>query len=621
MAEQSLFSSIKGVVDPLINLHPLYGNAYSNARNSILDLVDRPLNAAQGAAAEGLEGAKKGIMGEVDYSYLDAMSPEFQAKNPETAAALAVAGDLVLDPLNLVGAGLFSKGTKALKQLGYGEKQNRGGVLSSASNYIENWYGPTDVVPFTDKDLIQQKYLLKGKDYVSKKIDQLTEKNEDIVKKFKLDKISEKLPELRTAEEADNFYRKVKGVTEWGLKAIDPVVQMLFSPQARALYKEKGVNVGSQQNVQRELIKMDDADKALQALEKRAENVTDPKALELLAQERKALTRVYSRAKEKAVAQVGFNSHLIVQADRVGEVDDSIKAFRDTSSLTGYVPFKKEWFKEAIENTQSTLTFGSGRNKKVEPLRISDDSLDFAADKIKAAWKKRGLKENAQLMVKVANSTAGNHISDVVSKNPTQRVAKKAFVEFKTNNQRPTVDSLYDTLTKFSKDSKVSVVGKTDEGVWVQTSKIGGAVIEGGINILTMVTPSGRTVSFMSDQHDFLENLPAVGKLLDKRLPIHEISISQPIFGDILETNALKKLPNAPEFNKAAREGRRTRGKSSTTGTSPVEERTMTTEQLRQFANAQASPEVLRAQQMKMGGAGMLTTGLTDFNDKRERQQ
>lgn len=603
---------LKNAVDKIIYAHPLYGDMYSDARNKLMELIDRPLNAAQGAAAEGLEGAKKGVTGEVDYSYLDAMSPEFQSQNPRTAAGLAVAGDLLLDPLNLVGGGMFTKGSKALKNMGLGAEQSKGGVFSSASNYIENWYGPTDIVPFSDKELIQKDYVIKGKDWAAKNIDKLKEKGSSLVDKFKLDKVREKLPDTRTAEEADNFFRKVKGVTDWGTKAIDPVVQMLFSPQARALYQEKGINVGSQQNVRRELTKMDEADKALEALERKAADITDPKELEKLAAEKKALTRVYSRAKEKAVAQVGFNSHLLVQADRKGSIDDSIKAFRDTSSLTGYIPFNKEWFKQAIENTQSTLTFGSGRNKKVEPLRVSDDSLDFAADTIKKEWKKRGLKENAQLMVKVANSTAGNHISDVVAKNPTQQVAKKAFVDFKTNNQAPTVDNLYDKLYKLSKDSKVTVVGKTDEGVWVQTSKVGGAVIEGGINILTMVTPSGRTVSFMSDQHDFLENLPVVGKLLDKKLPVHEISISQPIFGDLLETNALKNLPNAPEFNKVAREGRRTRGKSSTTGTSPIEERTMTNKQLADFAYAQASPEALRAQQMRMGGAGLLTQGLVD---------
>lgn len=608
----------KTVIDSVIYAHPLYGDMYSDARNKLMDIIDRPLNAAQGATAAGIEGAKKGITGEVDYSYLDAMSPEFKKQNPLTASGLAFAGDLVLDPLNLVGAGLFTKGTKALNKIGLGAEQMRGGVLSSASNYIKNWYGPTDVVPFSDKDLIQKEYVIKSKDWAAKKIDGLKEKGSFLTDRFKLDKVRAKLPDTQTAEEADNFYRKVKGVTEWGTKAIDPVVQMLFSPQARALYKEKGINVGSQQNVRRELKIMDEADKALEALEAKAININDPKELEKIVAERKTLTRKYSRAKEKAVAQVGFNSHIIVQADRKGEIDDSIKAFKDTSSLTGYVPFNKEWFKQAIENTQSTLTFGSGRNRKVEPLRITDKSLDFAADTIKNTWKKQGLKENAQLMVKVANSTAGNHISDVVSKNPTQQVAKKAFIDFKTNNQAPTIDNLYDKLNSLSKNSKVTVIGKTDEGVWVQTGKVGGAVIEGGINILTMVTPSGRTVSFMSDQHDFLENLPAVGKLLDKKLPVHEISISQPIFGDLLETNALQKLPNAPEFNKIAREGRRTRGKSSTIGTSPIEERTMTNKQLEDFAYAQASPEVLKAQQMKMGGAGLLAQGLVDqfFNQE-----
>lgn len=612
MAEQGMFSNLKGAVDLAINLHPLYGNAYSDARNYILDLMDRPLNAVQGAAAEGVEGAKKGITGAVDYSYLDAMSPEFQAKNPETAAALAVAGDLVLDPMNLVGAGLFTKGTKALKNLNLVEDAYKGGIPSSASNYIENWYGPTDVVPFTDKDLIYNKALRKTSQWVKEKTEGLG---------AKLDTLSKKIPKITTAAEADNFYRKVKGITEWGVNAVDPVIQILFEPKAKALYAEKGINVGSQQIVRKELQNMDQADKALKELEKRAEGVTDPEALDILAQERKSLTRVYSRAKEKAVAQVGFNSHLTVQADRTGNIDDSIRAFRDTSSLTGYVPFTKEFYKEAVDNTQSTITYGKGRGKKVEPLKLSDESLDFAIDAITKAWTrgKNPLKvDNAKLMVKVANSTAGNHISDVVSKSPIQRAAKAAFVDFKKNNKKPTVDALYEKLKNEMSNKVGDVVGKTKEGVWIQSTKVGGAIIEGGINITTLVTPSGRTVSFMSDQHNFLENIPALGKVLEKSLPVDEISISQPIFGDILETNAIKKLPNAPEFNKAAREGRRTRGKSSTTGTSRIEERTMTNEQLRQFASAQASPEALKAQQMRSYGGGLLTGSIMGPEDQQQ---
>lgn len=607
----------KNVIDKLVYAHPLYGDMYSDARNWAFGMLDRPLNAAQGAAAEGLEGAKKGITGEVDYSYLDAMSPEFQAENPRTAAAMAVAGDFFLDPMNLVGGGMFTKGTKALKDLGLKAESKLGSVLSSPSNYIENWYGPSDVVPFTDKDLINRDRLIKTKDWTSAKIDSFLKSKPEIAKKLKLDKVREQIPTTRTAEEADQYYRKVKGFLEWGEKSIDPVIQMLFSPQARALYKEKGINTGSQMHVKRELSKMDEFDRAIQDVERRAEGVTDKATLAKLAEERKALAKLYSRAKEKAVAQVGFNSHLIVQAERKGDIDDTIKAFVDTSSLTGYVPFSPKWFKEAIENTQSTMTYKKeGRKTKVEPLKVSENTLDVAADLIKKKWKQFGLKDNAQLMVKVASSSAGNHVTDVVSKNPTYNASKKAFAYFKKNDEIPTIDTLYDKLKETTEASKgknkATVVAKTDEGVWLQTSKIGNAVIEGGINIVTLVTPSGRTVSFMSDQHDFLEKAPILGRILKQRLPVSQISISQPIFGDVLTSGELMRIPDTAKFNKLAREGRIVRGKASTPGTSPASERQMTNEQLQAFANAQASPEAIKAQQLKMGGAGLLAQGAID---------
>ncbi len=58
--------------------------------------------------------------------------------------AVNFAGDAVLSPLNLVGAGLFTRGKKTVDAL-TGPMSGRGMLLTSPPNYIPNFYGLTDV--------------------------------------------------------------------------------------------------------------------------------------------------------------------------------------------------------------------------------------------------------------------------------------------------------------------------------------------------------------------------------------------------------------------------------------------------------------------------------------------
>jgi hypothetical protein len=613
--------------------------------STTLDFYNIPSQALIGGLQEGSAGMMRGLtMGKTDYNFQDMFPEEFVKNYPTTAAITDFGLQMVTDPTNLVGAGLIKHGGKLNQAAGLGAEASKGGLFTAAKNYIKNWYGLTDTeVPLTTAEQMTVQNLPNTLKRAEEKIQRV----EDVLDSpwmgvlstlqlFPSELISTaskaartKIPEPKTAVESEALYRKVKGLVEWGSDAVDPVVQMVINPKARALYAEKGIGYGSQKAVREQLDIIQQSSDAIQKLDFEINNITKTDEFKKLSEtqqeeklaplydQKKAQMRKYNRAKETAVAQVGFNSHIVQQADRQGTLDESLQAFADTSSFTGYVPFNKENYLKAVENTKSTQVV----NGKTIPLTVDEGTLTQAVDYIKEAWKKAGLGDNVKLMVKHGSSSAGNHISDVVSKNPSFGVLKKVFADFKTNNIGPTIESLEKNVKEATKGTGVKVLGSDDDGVWVMTSKVGGAIIEGGINILTKVTPSGRTISFMSDQHNFLENLPLLKRILPKYLPVDELSISQPIFGDILETNALKKIPNAPKFNKVAREGRRTRAtERSTTGDIPKEERTMTYEDLVGFAYRQPSVKAQNIEELRNLGGGLLL-GNTTADILRPREE
>jgi hypothetical protein len=78
-------------------------------------------------------------------------------------------------------------------------------------------------------------------------------------------------------------------------------------------------------------------------------------------------------------------------------------------------------------------------------------------------------------------------------------------------------------------------------GLWLQSSFVGDAVVEGGVNVITKVMPSGRAISFISDVHDFLEKAPVVGKVLGKAFPETNLAVVGPLHQDVLGTKWASK--------------------------------------------------------------------------------
>jgi hypothetical protein len=124
------------VADPLFN-------AGTTAVSKIFNLLDTPQNALQGAAAEAIsptgkglvEGFKSGLSRETDYSTKDVLNAAGWKDDSWTRAGVGLAGDLILDPLNLVGVGALKSGYQGLVR-GGGAALRKGVQATPVANKI-----------------------------------------------------------------------------------------------------------------------------------------------------------------------------------------------------------------------------------------------------------------------------------------------------------------------------------------------------------------------------------------------------------------------------------------------------------------------------------------------------
>jgi hypothetical protein len=126
--------------------------------------------------------------------------------------------------------------------------------------------------------------------------------------------------------------------------------------------------------------------------------------------------------------------------------------------------------------------------------------------------------------------------------------------------------------------------------------------VEGGVNVITKVMPSGRAISFISDVHDFLEKAPVVGKQLGKLLPETNLAVVGPLHQDVLGTKWAKKAKEKEGLK--ADDGRR----GVSLDTDPT--RRNPKEVLQDYVSVRPSAKGVAAETAKVTGRGMLTGGL-----------
>ena len=540
------------IIDPLADT--FWGRVLKDAAVSgiefldpVLSQFDRPQNALQGYVAEGAEGLRKGWSQEQDYSFSEVIPEDFKQQYPYISGALGGTADFLVDPTMLVG-GMLTKGAQKVIP----NSSMKGNWAAGAPNYIEGYYG--DPSPSIKPTRMERALV------------------EPVLKRQGINPTDTR---VQTAA------RKTKGAAQWlGQSGMNALVDT-FYPPARALYGETGINKSSQ---------------------RRVKNLVEKQS---------------GRDTQKAVAQAIYNSYIPLQTKRTGPLAPELQAISDYSNVQNSKKLSLETFTEGADKTSFSFTDGNKTRKVNTPKK----DMEFAYEYIKQAWDLDP--ENTSLLFKKPTGSSGNHLNDLAKKSPINSKVRQVFIGFENNKIKPSVSNLFESLSKEadriklkneslpknspSKEKSFKVLNPDAEhakknGLWLQSSFVGDAVVEGGVNVITKVLPSGRAISFISDVHDFLEKTPVVGKQLGKLFPETNLAVVGPLHQDIMGTKwaskAREKAGLAPETNR----------REFSLDTDPT--RRSSKDVLQDYVNVKPSNLGVAAETAKLAGRGMLTGSL-----------
>lgn len=468
-------------------------------------------------------------------------SPE--GMNPHLYAAGNTMLDLVADPLNFVGAGLVGRGLSTARKLS-GPQSLKGNALSSAPNRIPNFYGPS------------------GEAQVGPVSNFLFENQEKLPGPLK-----RKIGAIPKEQDAANLMEKITSFGDWAMGSAADAVANTVSPSARATYRTTGINRQTQNKA------------------------------------RQAQSGV-SRDERAGVAQAQANTLIADQAGRKGPVSPDLRDIQRRSYLTEPTPLKEGTYTDLVQNNNLQGTYAATG----KPIEIPKEDLDLIDEHIRTVWKGPdgkpiGNAEGAHIRIKAsgagANYRTGNHLSDFANKSKVMPPMKNLFkdgplepedlwkkMKALSDANRKYNSGLKDkhTTRKFVLSEKSDTWEKAQEnGVWITGSFVGDAITEGGVNYVTKVNPSGRIMTVVSDEHNFLEKVPGVGTAVTRALPNRSLSATAPMIFD-----ATKKAPK-------------------TTGAKIDKPEADTIESLDRIAKAKPSKEALRAERQINTGAGMIT--------------
>lgn len=429
-------------------------------------------------------------------------------------------------------------------------------ALSAASNYIPNHYTPS----------------IKNLKDMPTEFKSLTDK----LLQFKVKGVS-------TEKEAFYLAQKLTGASKWAVNGVVGGLNSVFNPKARALYDKHGINSTSQKIVKDEM------------------------ALAAAAQKR-GDTSAANRHKEKAVAQINYNKYITAQTGFKGEVSKAMDSVLNAVSWGGMQPLTKQNYIDSAKMQKNTIVTKNSNGKEISTnMSATDEDLSFVYEQAQKLWSMPVNKGN-KLVVKRNTGIGGNHGSDAIAnKNKVHKYMRKLYASDGITDPM----EIYNHLKSLSKEDfpkGVVLLNKSAEdvalnGLWLSTSHVGSAVVEGGVNVMTKILPNQRAMSFVSDVHDFLEKVPVLGKVLDKALPNGEMSITPPIFSDL-------RLPDVK--------------KADSTGDKVVfnkgQQGVVTDEMIDAYTKLGASRMQIAAQVPKMAAqSAIISNGLYDYDPERER--
>jgi hypothetical protein len=408
----------------------------------------------------------------------------------------------------------------------------RGFMEGSGDVIIPNFYGPR-MEPFSEPI---ERLLQTGK---------LKDPGWDVNKPFD-ENWSAMIQNPDSQNVLQNKIRKGLGVAKWGAKGAARVAVNLFNPEARARYRDFGITPVLKEAKGR----VDDAVQRLEALEDQrppmgsTEEVMKSYGKELRkAQEdvKSAIEVAHSQGQQLANIRVQAEAKTAGKRDMPEEF--ALAASDPSSPQIYFKPTEVQggnWYEQMASQGAT-----AGR-------AVSSKESSFVQNHIERVWGYNP--ENARIIVKKPLSyVTGAHFLDIVDKGSVAGPVKGHLFDVfaptpKRGRKEFTVDSLKTALEKKSKvkDAQFFVQGADDTGVYIQVArkgrKGGRGKVEGGINLLMKVEPNGNITGYMSDLHDFLENVPVAGKYLARSLPTQVVAVSPPMQTNIYSFIAKKKV-------------------------------------------------------------------------------
>jgi hypothetical protein len=356
---------------------------------------------------------------------------------------------------------------------------------------------------------------------------------------------------LKPTEQTLNKYKTAKGHAKFFLSGAGGVLQMMFSPEARALYADYGISRSM--------------DRAYGRYQK-AVNEGDANAA------RQALIEAHQQAQQTGIIrkQVG------AEAKKTDFTESYLEAASDPNSPAPPTfrvsDYGDNWYDDLAS---PAATFGDFPPRKAR----------FIQDHIEKVW--GGLRgydrTRTQASIKTPRSDiTGNHFTDVLSENPSVRTQignvflggtkdapalkqfdsvdelKLALEPLTRNNKYTKGDKAGETKkNKIGKDElpSIHIEGVDEDGVWVTIPGLVGksGKVEGGINGLVHISTDGNLIGVMSDMHNFLEEIPIpkVGRVrnrpMEAAIKDDYLNVTPPMQTNVVSISKEGKFGDAAE--------------------------------------------------------------------------
>ena len=412
-----------------------------------------------------------------------------------------------------------------------------------------------------------------------------------------------------------NPVKKAVSIAKWMPKQIVNTTTDIISPTSRAGYRDEGISRSTQKIIARAQGK--------QSLLDVLDDV--PYLGELFKSEAKE-TGIH-----RGVAQAQYVGRVHAQSERKGKADLVDEIIRQ-SDLVDVFDYYEGAYKDTIKDKKLKPYYRKEDAKNQMPLRISDDDLDFIEQHFSTVWTEPSL-TNPNVMVPFKEAerpilaiktpgrggvVTGKHFDDVLSRRvtyvPTVNAIFKGVDRVSPGELLARLTQAADASQKLKEDKfKFSVVGQSkDGGVWVSGSRPGSAITEGGINYLTKVTPDGKMIGVMSDEHNLFEGIaakvekysagtvPALSAM-KHFLPRRLIAVTPPMVLDVETKAGTKRKYDHP----------RAKGDSGKTSSSVLKE----------IVDYTPPKEVVEAERRVNAGIGLTATGLLSTTAKQQEEE